>query len=337
MKKVLVADAVKIEGSYYEIGYKQGQYLLEKGGMLVDEYKKMTTHSNTMEAKEMIFTYFPSFAEEIKGMADALKMDESLAVSLFSGYDITFPQMGCTSYSQDGLYVRNYDFSPDLYDARLVCLQPNKGYASIGFSQQICGRLDGMNEKGLVIGLHFVNDQLFSKGFIATAIVRMVLDQCANAKEAAALIKKVPHGYCYNYSIIDKEGNSLLIEAAPEEQIVSNTSVMRAVNHFHSPSLQSKNRPNISDSCRRKEMLSELDGLELSPQELFRYFNQGNSPYFYHQYKQYFGTLHTVVYNSANLQLICGVGADSELHILSLKDCLQAKWEDWQMKGYIHI
>ncbi|MFJ3389985.1 MULTISPECIES: carcinine hydrolase/isopenicillin-N N-acyltransferase family protein [unclassified Lysinibacillus] len=55
--------------------------------------------------------------------------------------------------------MRDYDFRPTLYDGRLVFSHPINGYASVGFSQQIIGRLDGMNECGLVVGLHFVNNE----------------------------------------------------------------------------------------------------------------------------------------------------------------------------------
>lgn len=90
--------------------------------------------------------------DEIQGLAHGLGIDLNTAIKVYSGYDVAFPNMGCTALAEDSYYVRNYDFSPDFYDARFVCCNPEYGYASVGFSQQIVGRLDGMNEKGLVIG-----------------------------------------------------------------------------------------------------------------------------------------------------------------------------------------
>ena len=60
-----------------------------------------------------------------------------------------------------------------------------------------------MNEKGLVVGLHFVNSEHRGEGFIATTVVRMLLEQCANVGEATKLITTIPHGYCFNYSMTD--------------------------------------------------------------------------------------------------------------------------------------
>src|SRR5690625_5594722 len=93
------------------------------------------------------------------------------------GYNATFPVIGCTTFANDSFYVRNYDLSPELYDGRFVFSHSKESYASVGFSEHIIGRLDGMNEKGLVVGLHLVNQFVREKGLMATTIVRMILDQ----------------------------------------------------------------------------------------------------------------------------------------------------------------
>ncbi|CAM5716978.1 Acyl-CoA--6-aminopenicillanic acid acyltransferase OS=Lysinibacillus sphaericus OX=1421 GN=LS41612_14985 PE=4 SV=1 [Lysinibacillus sphaericus] len=74
-------------------------------------------------------------------------------------------------------------------------------------------------KKGLVVGLHFVNNDWKGDGFLATTIVKIVLEQCENIEEAIALLNKIPHRYCYNYSMTDQSGKAVVVEATPIERV----------------------------------------------------------------------------------------------------------------------
>lgn len=319
----LIVSVVDLMGSSYELGLKQGEeikttQLIKQLGFL----ENLTANSNVKKAKEILKTISPNLLEELGGLAKGLEMELDTIIRLYSGYDVTFPSMGCTTFINDDYYVRNYDFSPGLYDARLVFSNPIVGYASVGFSQQVIGRLDGMNEKGLVVGLHFVNNQHEAEGFIATTSVRMLLEQCGCIKEAIDLISTIPHGFCYNYSITDQSGRGVVVEASPEKQFVNFGNPLMCTNHFESKNLQEKNMKEIQRSIKRKEYMSSLLTEELSPIAAYSHFNDGNSPLFFKNYKEYFGTLHTVVYLPKDLSLIIGVGENSEPMMLSLRKYL---------------
>lgn len=232
------------------------------------------------------------------------------------------PKMGCTTLVTNGAYIRNYDFSPQLYDARLVFTKPEDGYATVGFSQQIIGRLDGMNEKGLVVGLHFVNNEERAEGFFATTIVRMLLEECANVQEAVQLITAIPHGYCYNFSITDRSGKSIIVEASPNEQIIIDQTPLICTNHFESESLMDKNRSplQLKGSIARKKYLESLLKSSESVPNYYEAFNHGKSPLFSYQYDQFFGTLHTVVYVPEELKVIVGIGRDCPPQEFSLQE-----------------
>lgn len=319
----LIVSVVDLMGSSYELGLKQGEeikttQLIKQLGFL----ENLTANSNAKKAKEILKNISPNLLEELGGLAKGLEMELDTIIRLYSGYDVTFPSMGCTTFINDDYYVRNYDFSPELYDARLVFSNPIGGYASVGFSQQVIGRLDGMNEKGLVVGLHFVNNQHEAEGFIATTIVRMLLEQCGCIKEAIDLISTIPHGFCYNYSITDQSGRGVVVEASPEKQFVNFGNPLMCTNHFESKNLQEKNMKEIQRSIKRKEYMSSLLTEELSPIAAYRHFNDGNFPLFFKNYKEYFGKLHTVVYLPKDLSLIIGVGENSEPMMLSLRKYL---------------
>ncbi|MBA2875850.1 C45 family autoproteolytic acyltransferase/hydolase [Thermaerobacillus caldiproteolyticus] len=320
----LIIKVIDLKGSYDQIGLEQGRQLKSKIFTHVNDQDRVSNgKSQFLKVKKLLEKFSPNLLKELRGLAKGLNMSLNAAIEQYSGYDVSFPEMGCTTLVQDSYYVRNYDFSPTLYDARLVFMQPVDGYASVGFSQQIIGRLDGMNEKGLVIGLHFVNSMHSQEGFIATTIVRMILDQCANTEEAIELITKVPHGFCYNYSITDVNGNSVIVEASPQQQMIKYTHPLICTNHFETEELKQKNRVEIQGSIKRKQYLQALLKEKLDPLSAFHHFNSEKSPLFFDDYKNYFGTLHTVLYSPTDLNVIIGVGRNSDPFIFSFKEWLQ--------------
>ncbi|WP_112182515.1 MULTISPECIES: C45 family autoproteolytic acyltransferase/hydolase [Paraliobacillus] len=314
----LVLRLVELKGDYNQFGIEQGKELIALPNW--DHLRKLTINENEEDVKELIKGISPNLYQELKGLAEGLDLDLDATIKHFSGYDVRFPKMGCTTLINDGYYARNYDFSPELYDARLVITNPTNGYASVGFSHQVIGRLDGMNEKGLVVGLHFVNNEHSEKGFVATTIVRMLLEQCANIEDTVSFIKTIPHGYCYNYSITDQSGKSIIIEASPDQQVINFSNPRICTNHFESDILRMKNSVDIQGSLKRKEYVSCLLRESLSPIAAYHHFNDETSPLFSKYYKEYFGTLHTVVYSPDNLSIIVGVGGNCKPLLFSLKE-----------------
>lgn len=320
----LLVRIVELRGSYYQFGVEQGKEIRALPIFhQLDQLRALTDNANSQNAKKILQNISPKLFQELEGLAEGLNMQLDAVTKLFSGYDVIFPQMGCTTLAKDNFYVRNYDFSPEMYDARLVFTNPTDGYISVGFSQQIVGRLDGMNEKGLVVGLHFVNNEHREEGFIATTIVRMLLEQCANIEEAVKYITAVPHGYCYNFSLTDPSGNSVTVEASPKQQVIVNNNQLICTNHFESDTLREKNRSEVQSSIKRKESVSLLLNQPLSPLAAYHHFNNGNSPLFFKYYKEYFGTLHTVVYSPKDLSMIVGVGEDCAPFTFSLKEYIE--------------
>lgn len=334
----LVVRVVELRGDYYQFGLEQSKELMSPSPLeQLERFDEMNTRSNLQNAKEILVNLSPNLFQELKGLAVGLEMPLDTIIRLYSGYDVLFPEMGCTALVHDGYYVRNYDFSPELYDARLVFTNPIDGYASVGLSQQIIGRLDGMNEKGLVVGLHFVNNEHREEGFISTTIVRMLLEQCRNVEEAINLIKNIPHGYCYNYSITDQSGNSVIVEASPQQQFTNVTDPLICTNHFESEALRKKNRVEVQGSLKRKEYVSNLVDGDLSPMSAYHHFNDADSPLFFKHYKECFGTLHTIVYSPKDLNVVIGVGENSNPMMFSLKEYMEGTLIlPKSIKGVIH-
>ncbi|WP_228485640.1 carcinine hydrolase/isopenicillin-N N-acyltransferase family protein [Thermaerobacillus caldiproteolyticus] len=87
--------------------------------------------------------------------------------------------------------------------------------------------------------------------------------------------------------------------------------------------LKQKNRVEIQGSVQRKQYLQALLKENLDPLSAFHHFNNEKSPLFFNDYKNYFGTLHTVLYLPKDLNVIIGVGKNGDPFIFSFKEWLQ--------------
>jgi len=324
--KDLVVNIIPLIGDAYDAGIQQSHDRVIASHFAQQErILALTANCNAQQAQAILQHVCPNLLQEMKGLAYGLQQPLDTIVKMYSGYNMTFPEMGCTSFVHGGKYIRNYDFSPSLYDARLVFSNPLKGYASVGFSQQIIGRLDGMNEKGLVVGLHFVNNEWHGDGFLASTIVRILLENCGNIEEAVAQLYKLPHRYCYNFSMTDASGRGLVVEATPTKQVLNGKQPFIFTNHFESQQLKEKNRKSISNSIQRKRFISENVKDTCTTKSLYRLFNTGESPLFVKQYNEYFGTLHTVIYSPSDLEVVVGIGQNCEPLTLSLQQFIDGK------------
>ena len=206
------------------------------------------------------------------------------------------------------VYGRNYDFWPRGYEARFALVQATGSYASIGSSHQLTGRLDGMNEHGLTIGLHLVKVRPRFPGLTSTLLVRRVLDSCATTPEAIDLLRRLPHAMKYNYSLLDAGGAAAVIEAGAGAVVARRGDWLACTNHFQSPQLARLN-PRVAHSIGRLPPLENWAARALSAEQTFTALNFSASPVF-HNYGNA-QTLHTLVAEPAKRRLLIGIGGDA--------------------------
>jgi predicted choloylglycine hydrolase len=216
----------------------------------------------------------------------------------------------CSAVMSSGVYGRNYDFRPRHYGARFAAVAASGSHASIGSSEILTGRLDGMNDRGLVIGLHLVRMSPRLPGLSCVLIVRIILDQCASTKEAVAMLRRLPHAMQYNYSLLDADGVAAVVEAVPGSVAVRTGPWLACTNHFQSPLLRPLNR-GAAHSQSRLLPLEAWAARGLSTEEMFTALNRSTSPAFHHGYLRGAGTLHTIVGEPSKKRLLIGIGGDA--------------------------
>ncbi|BAC12264.1 C45 family autoproteolytic acyltransferase/hydrolase [Oceanobacillus iheyensis] len=298
MSESYEVDIFQCRGSSFDIGYSIGKQL--KNNNIVNVYKEKMKPTIDIANMESIFTTFaPHLIEELKGISEGLDISYKEAAAIFSGYDIPkIDTMGCSATITNEYYVRNYDFTPLLYDHLFQLVDPEKSFASAGYSQQVLGRIDGANSEGLVIGLHFVSYTEYQIGISAWTAIRMVLDTCSSTSQAVNMLKEIPHAACYNFSIGDKSGDIAVVEASPNKVVMrEHNSYLTCVNHFQNQDLHQKNRQHIEFSEKRNMHMQELNKQGFSEKQMFEQFKDSHSPLFFKNYDDFFGTLHTFSYS----------------------------------------
>jgi hypothetical protein len=195
----------------------------------------------------------------------------------------------------------------------------------VGASEILAGRLDGLNERGLIVGLHRVRISPRLPGFSSVVIVRMVLDQCASTAEAIGLLRRLPHAMGYNYSLLDADGVAAVVEAVPGSRAVRTGPWLACTNHFQSPLLRPLNR-RPAHSQARLPPLEAWAAAGLGAEAMFTALNRSTSPAFHHGYRRGAGTLHTIVGEPAKRRLLIGIGGDAAALDQDMLDVDLAEW-----------
>lgn len=307
-------NIVQCRGTPYEIGRQQGRVFSETAKGHAVRRQKLATMPVwfDMAAEERFYTKFsPAIWEEIAGIAEALSISMDRACFLFGNGGIPLRVGGCSAVMSPSSFGRNYDFRPQRYGARLALVQPTGSYASVGFSELLTGRLDGMNEHGLSAALHLVGGKL-ERGMSCVLIIRIILDQCANTEEAIALLRNIPHAKGYNYSLLDAGGQAAVVEATPKAFFARRGLSLACTNHFQSPTMRPYNAARNQTSWTRLPPLEAWAGADLSALGLFALLNDSASPAFFDNYDRGFGTLHTITTEPITKRVLIGIGGDAE-------------------------
>lgn len=311
--KNIHSDILQFRGNHYDFGFMQGR-LLRESVTLENRRKQWKVKRprfviDPAETQNAFQQFAPGIWEELNGIRDSLELPMEEVLRDFGGYRIDAPPSGCSIITGKEYMVRNYDFHPQTYEGRFSLFQPtDNGYAFIGPTSRVIGRMDGMNEKGLVMGYNFTHRKKPGDGFVCYMIGRIILETCATVKEAVKLLKEIPHRGSFSYVVMDLSGETFVIEASPRAVDVRKTNV--CTNHFEIQTFENRNY--LKDSYQRLEAIKQKQAETTDVYKAYRLFNDKDKGVFSSDYKSWAGTIHTSVYLPKDKQMWFSIGGDQK-------------------------
>lgn len=243
---------IRLKGKHYDIGFKWGSTLLKNGIQLLEivPFEISSERIHYAEACLPFFEeFFPDILKEIQGIAEGQKCDvKRLQAVLFSMYCIMPKEVHCSCFAirnEKGVWLgRNSDFLVEIEKYTLNCLYDfnHDSYAFSGNTTAFVEMEDGINEKGLAVGLTSIYPHRIQPGLNAGMVLRYLLEKCASVQEVIQKIKTLPLGCSMTFCVADKSGSLALIEANCEKVEIQSSSngksdYVLSVNRFHLPTM----------------------------------------------------------------------------------------------------
>src|SRR5699024_12238 len=143
------SDFLLFRVSHYDFGFYQRQKLrysptLENRQRLFKKREHRHFQTDKSLTMDHLSALSPKLIDEIQGLSDALKMPLDDAYKYFGGYYLEQVRSGCSIYTNEDFFIRNYDSHPRSYDGLFIFYKRNDvGYANMGPAIRITVRSDG--------------------------------------------------------------------------------------------------------------------------------------------------------------------------------------------------
>lgn len=250
----------RFHGTHYDIGYRWGSQLAKHANYILNNIPFQITKERIRFGEECIPIYqefFPEILDEIQGIADGQSCDARLLQGLlFSIYAIP-PSCHCSCFAVSNensiLFGRNSDFITDIEKNNLNIIYhfSSQSLSFTGNTTAFVEMEDGVNEKGLAVGLTSIYPPAIRPGMNAGLLLRFFLEKCSNVNDVISYIYKLPIGSAQTFTVADVTGNMAVIESYCDATIILKPSEEKpyvcATNRFQSDELTFLNNTQIDD------------------------------------------------------------------------------------------
>ena len=260
-----------LQGTHYEIGLQLGLDLARQGIYLLDQVPFPITRERLDFAQACLPHYrrfFPAALEELRGLSLGQNCPfEALAGVLFSMYCMIPQPVHCSCFAlrteAGALFGRNSDFLICLEKQNSNCLFrfTDGGYSFNGNTTAFVEMEDGINCRGLAVGLTSVAYVRPRPGLNAGMILRLLLESCANVPQALELLQRLPAASSHTLVLADRQGRVALAECCPDHTAIQAPtqpdSFVCATNAFHLPEMEPYHCP-VEDDWQAEERYQTL-------------------------------------------------------------------------------
>jgi predicted choloylglycine hydrolase len=233
----------RFKGIHYEIGLKYGG-LLKKNNIDFFGLTELDDFQSNygIQSERILRKYFPEACEEIRGMADGVGVDYQRFSAWLMCISVCLEIPGCTMIAMKKvnkvLFGRNNDLPPIFRKIGSSALyESSNAYSFIANSSAFVSAEDGINEKGLAVGMTYVCAKELKAGFSSMFFVRYILEKCANVEEGLKAIQNIPIGGAYHLILADKN-EFVHVECSPQKIKINGGDFAVASNHFASEEMK---------------------------------------------------------------------------------------------------
>jgi predicted choloylglycine hydrolase len=246
---------------------------------------------------KMLRRYMPELMPVYEGLVE-LAGGGDLAARFLSLYCPPPYALGCSQAAwpgRDPALVRNYDYSPSLFEGTLFFTSWCRPVIAMG--DCLWGVLDGINDAGLAVSLAFGGSRIVGDGFGIPLILRYILEFCEDVEEASEVLRRVPVHMPYNVTLVDREGAFSTVHVCPGRAAVVTDS---PASTNHQQRVESEDYARMTSTVERQRYLAARldDPNETRSGFIARFLRP---PLHNTRYEQAFGTLYTAAYYPSDL------------------------------------
>ncbi len=251
------------------------------------------TRPTYLESLRALETHMPELLPVYNKLIE-LAGGSDQAARFLAGYCPPPYMAGCSQAIWPGpepLLVRNYDYSPRVFDAVILRTQWLTRKV-VCMADSLIGVLDGMNDDGLAVSLTFGGRRMIGKGFGIPILLRYVLETCSNVDEAVEVLQRVPCHMAYNVTLLDSAKNYRTVYLSPDRAATVTLSAV-ATNHQHE--VEWADHAHETASVEREDYLLKKLTQRTDPAARFIAAFQ-RPPLYSLNFERGFGTLYTAAY-----------------------------------------
>ncbi len=247
----------RFEGTHREMGARFGKALAARGVRILKSVPFALTGAHYSFSESCLPLYeahCPEIVDEIRGLSEGQGDDfKDFCAVLFSMYCLV-PSSHCSCFAaksnQGALLGRNSDFLIPCGKSSLNAIYrfSEKGFFSFsGNTTAFVEMEDGVNERGLAIGLTSAYPTVLRPGINAGILLRMVLERCSSVQEATGLIASLPRSSSEAFVMADSHGDVGLIECNADRFERKEGGYVFSTNAFHLPSMRAFRKEGFDD------------------------------------------------------------------------------------------